>query len=227
MTKEFTKEKGKIQDVWAHTLRSGRRDCGSRRRFPCGAGPACLLVPRGRVDPTDIVVGTPIDNIDAAGIRVTEDQNRRAGQIEVEHRGRNRETAQPRRRLGDDGGAEFGRGVALLIGRLEHLIGHHFRRGLVAVPVMMALQPLLVAAQTLFESLGRLVEGGVGLLCAAVGLKDDAGGEMQAAIGAIARALGRDRDMAADAAVEIFRGGLLETLRDMRAQRFADIDVLA
>ena len=93
--------------------------------------------------------------------------------------------------------------------------------------LVMALEPALVAAQTLFDAFRRLIEGGVGLLRAAVGLKHDAGGEMQAAIGAKARALRRDRDMAADSAVEIFRRRRLQPLRHMSAKRFADVDVLA
>ena len=50
---------------------------------------------------------------------------------------------------------------------------------------------------------------------------------MQAAVGAKARALRRDGDVAANLAVKIFRRRHLQPLRHMSPKRFADVDVLA
>lgn len=91
----------------------------------------------------------------------------------------------------------------------------------------MILQPVLVAAQTLFKTQGGLVGTGVSVRRERIGFEHNTGIEMDDAVGAKAEAFLADGDVAGKSAVEILRRHLCDTRIDARAQRLPDIDILA
>jgi hypothetical protein len=91
----------------------------------------------------------------------------------------------------------------------------------------MVLEPPLVAAQALLDSHRRLVGAGIGVSRKGLRFERDAGIEMDRAFGAKAEALLADGDVTGKTAVEILGGRLGDPLIDARAQRLADVDVLA
>ena len=74
-----------------------------------------------RIYPSNIVVRAAIDDIHTPCIRMTENNERRAGQVQIKNGGRHGKSSQLRRRLGDHRGAEFDRRLGFLIGRLQHI----------------------------------------------------------------------------------------------------------
>src|SRR6185437_550647 len=89
------------------------------------------------------------------------------------------------------------------------------------------LQPVLVAAQALFDHQERQIGAGIGIGSIGVGFQGSPGIQMQRAIGAEAEAVLAQRDMAGEIAVEIFAQDLLGTLADPAAQRLADTDAFS
>jgi len=92
---------------------------------------------------------------------------------------------------------------------------------------LMILQPVLVAAQTLFKTQGGLVGTGVSVRRERIGFEHNTGIEMDDAVGAKAEAFLADGDVAGKSAVEILRRYLCDARIDARAQRLPDIDILA
>src|SRR5690606_3426037 len=130
----------------------------------------------------------------------------------------------------DGGFGDDGRGVVLR--HLLVLLGDRRDDAVVEVDPVggggdgMRLQPALVAAQPLLDTLGGGVEGELRILGLAGGLQRDAGVEMHDAIGAEARARLLDRHRPGIAAVEILADGLADASLDLGAESVADLHVL-
>ena len=74
-----------------------------------------LLGNARRIDPADVTVGAPVNDVDAAMGGVAEDDDARLGEVHGHHRAADRQGLQRRCLLGDNGRRIVGRNLALLV----------------------------------------------------------------------------------------------------------------
>jgi hypothetical protein len=160
--------------------------------------------------------------------------DRQAGQVQLHHGFTDREAFEGGGRFRDDDRVPLGDLlVAVVRGRGDDVARRIDcgRRRLERLPVdardLMILEPMLVTAQAFLQPQRGLIGAGIGVGGKRVCFEHDAGIEVNHAFGAEAESLFADGDVPREAAVEILGGGLHQALIDARAQRRADVDVLA
>ena len=96
-----------------------------------------------RIDPPDVAIPPPVNEIHAAVACVLEDDDRRASQVEFRDGGGDRQSFQVLGRFGDDDWVEIMGFFAVLVGRLDDIARNRGRRGVsdpgalhAAVPVV-------------------------------------------------------------------------------------------
>ena len=90
----------------------------------------------------------------------------------------------------------------------------------------MILEARLVAAKALFDLVGGLVEAGIGVVPAALGVQPHSRAQTQRAVGAIAGPLAGYDHMAADRSAEIPGDRRFNFFQDVLTQCFPDVEVL-
>src|SRR5882672_1238152 len=191
---------------------------------------------RRRVDPSDIAVRTPVDDIHAAARAVLEHDAGGAGQVQFHDGFADRKPLQRRRRFRDDdrvvGGdlvIAFRRRLDDIAWRIERRRVHlRKRRGSgIGLAGRTILETALVAAQPFLDHQQRLIGTGIGVGGIGIRLERDSGIQMQRAIGAETETILAQRDVAGIIAVEIFAQDFVGALADATAQRVADIDAFS
>src|SRR5271156_3168303 len=91
----------------------------------------------------------------------------------------------------------------------------------------MVLQPFVVASQPTLDLVGGLLEAGVRLVRAPLGLQIHTRTQMKRTIRPISRPLRRDHNVTADLAIEIMRNHRLDLVEHVLPKRFTDVEVLA
>src|ERR1700704_638309 len=189
---------------------------------------------RRGVDPADIAVGAPVNDVQPAAGTVLEHDAGSPGQIELHDRLADRKPLQRRGGLGDDDRA-VGGDLVVLGGRLDYIARRVQRRrsylgercgGCVGLAGGAVLQAALVAAQALLDHHKRLVGAGIGVGGVRICFQRNPGIKMQRAVGAEAEAVLAQRDVAGIVAVEIFSQDFIGALADARTKRFANTDAL-
>src|ERR1700691_3480976 len=181
-----------------------------------------------RIQPSDGAVSTAVDDVHALAARVLKYDQGRARQVEFGRGGGDGQVFERLRALRDHDWTEVGRRLFVLVRRLDHKFGDLAPAG-VRRPGRLAvfLEPLVVAAQSALDLVGRLLETRVRLVRAALGLEIHARTQVKRTIRPIGRALGGNHDMTAGLTVEIARHHGLDFLNNVPSKRLADVEVLA
>ena len=109
--------------------------------------------------------------------------------------------------------------------RFDKIVGNlapRIRRGGAGV----ALEAGLVAAQSAFNLVGRLLEAKVGFVRSALGVQAQSRAQTQGAVRTIAGAFARHHHVAADRAAEVAGDRRLDFFQDVLTQSFPDVEVL-
>ncbi|CUW91931.1 hypothetical protein AGR2A_Cc30134 [Agrobacterium genomosp. 2 str. CFBP 5494] len=142
----------------------------------------CSALDRFRVDPANIAVVTPVDDVEIFLARAAEQQNRFVGHVERHHGTGNRHGLNLFRTLGHNGGCViFGDLVVLIGNSIHHRIGDFLRHAVRTI--VMVLELALVATQALFDPLGGGIEARLRIIRLTRRMQYNARIEMQLAIG--------------------------------------------
>src|SRR6266404_3624051 len=191
------------------------------------------------IDPPDIAVGTPIDEVEFAMRAIAEEQYQRISEIHPHYRLADGEVRQLGAHLSDHrrrtAGPLFGHILLLRIislrslgHRRQHISHRTFgRRGCLARLCMLITQASLVAAQLLGEAFGSRVEGRMSLGGRSVRVDDDATADVDRHLGCGQMGLLRNHNMGFDRGLEILLEYGTQARFDMESQGIADIDLLA
>src|ERR1700679_210695 len=202
--------------------------------------PPGRLTPRlnhRRIDPADIAVRPPVNDVHPAAAAVLEHDAGRPGQIQLHHGFADRKPLQRRGGLGDDHRIvavdlvfSVGRrrldDITRRIQRCRTDVGDRHRGGMVLAGGTI-LEAALIAPQPLLDQGQGLVGAGIGIGGVGVGLQRNSGIQMQRAVGAETETVLAQGDVTGIIAVEIFAQHFIGALADTPAQRVADADAFS
>jgi hypothetical protein len=158
---------------------------------------------------------------------MAEDNDRRAGKIELGNGVAHRKLGKRCRRFGNRDRAPTLLLFRFFVRRFDHIIRGELLRLVGANRSAPVFQTALVTAQPFFDFDRGIVSGCDRILRDAMRFKHRSGIEMQYAIGAEAGAFTRDRHMAGRAVLKIFRKRFVQFFGDPRPQCFAYIDAFS
>src|SRR5262249_47150580 len=159
------------------------------------------VVQRWRIDPADVTIGAPIDQVEPAMSGVTKDHDLRARHVQLHDCLADGELLECGCRLGDDDRIELVRFlVAFVLGCGDHVArrlhgGHDGPGYAVRARDRAALEPAVKAAPRLSDADGRLIGARIGVRRHPFGLQRNARVEVEGAFGAKPEPLLPDRDV--------------------------------